>query len=313
MRILIGYDGSDFSAAAIEDLRRAGLPAGCEARVISVADIWPSLPPQTFAPLDPQAMAQMTPIRRRAHTLAQSAMQDAKELAAQGADLLRSRFSGWNISSEAVAGSTATVLVEQARSWKADLIVVGSEGRGAIGRAMLGSVSHGVLTHAPCSVRIGRRGKRADIAPDVPVRMVIGLDGSPNAAAALNAVCQRVWPGGTEVRAVIALDLRLTTIVPSLSPDFSWPLAVDTESQEWPRQAADAAVTELKRAGLTASAVVREGDPKRVLIEESDAWPAECIVVGARGMSRIQGFLLGSVSSTVAARASCSVEVVRFE
>ena len=56
--------------------------------------------------------------------------------------------------------------------------------------------------------------------------------------------------------------------------------------------------------------VVKEGDPKRVLIEEAEQWGADCIFVGARGLRRLERFLLGSVSTAVAARAHCSVEVV---
>jgi nucleotide-binding universal stress UspA family protein len=47
-----------------------------------------------------------------------------------------------------------------------------------------------------------------------------------------------------------------------------------------------------------------------LLIAEAESWGADCIFVGARGMGRIGRFLLGSVSSAVAARAHCSVEVV---
>ncbi|HEX2491994.1 MAG TPA: universal stress protein [Blastocatellia bacterium] len=55
--------------------------------------------------------------------------------------------------------------------------------------------------------------------------------------------------------------------------------------------------------------VVKEEDPKRLLIAEAESWGADCIFVGARGMGRIERFLLGSVSSAVTARAHCSVEV----
>jgi nucleotide-binding universal stress UspA family protein len=50
-----------------------------------------------------------------------------------------------------------------------------------------------------------------------------------------------------------------------------------------------------------------------VLLNEAEAWHADCVFLGAKGISRIERFLLGSVSSSVAARAHCSVEVIRFE
>ena len=45
MKVLIGYDGSSFADAAIDDLQRAGLPADTRAKVLCVADVWPSMPP----------------------------------------------------------------------------------------------------------------------------------------------------------------------------------------------------------------------------------------------------------------------------
>ncbi len=58
---------------------------------------------------------------------------------------------------------------------------------------------------------------------------------------------------------------------------------------------------------------VEEGDAKHVLIAEAARWKADCIFVGTAGHSRLGRFLLGSVSATVAARAACSVELVRPE
>jgi nucleotide-binding universal stress UspA family protein len=48
-----------------------------------------------------------------------------------------------------------------------------------------------------------------------------------------------------------------------------------------------------------------------VLITEAEDWDADCIFVGAKGMRGIERLLIGSVSAAVAARAHCSVEVVR--
>ncbi|MBO0799053.1 MAG: universal stress protein, partial [Blastocatellia bacterium] len=50
---------------------------------------------------------------------------------------------------------------------------------------------------------------------------------------------------------------------------------------------------------------------KRLLVSEAESWGADCVFVGARGLGRAGRFLIGSVSSSVAARAHCSVEVVR--
>ena len=63
--------------------------------------------------------------------------------------------------------------------------------------------------------------------------------------------------------------------------------------------------------GLTVSSQIRKGAPKSILPAEAASRGADCIFVGARGLSRFERFRLGSVSAATAARAHCSVEVVR--
>ena len=52
-------------------------------------------------------------------------------------------------------------------------------------------------------------------------------------------------------------------------------------------------------------------DPKQMILQEAEGWGADCIFIGARGLNPLERLLLGSVSRSVAARAHCSVEVVR--
>jgi nucleotide-binding universal stress UspA family protein len=68
---------------------------------------------------------------------------------------------------------------------------------------------------------------------------------------------------------------------------------------------------ELRDAGLATTPAVTDGDPKHVLVAEAQRWGAHCIFLGARGHTRAERILLGSVSAAVAARAHCSVEIVR--
>ena len=67
----------------------------------------------------------------------------------------------------------------------------------------------------------------------------------------------------------------------------------------------------LREAGLDVKSVIKVGDPKHVLVETALSLNADCIFLGARGYSFLERFLIGSVSSAVAARAHCTVEVTR--
>jgi nucleotide-binding universal stress UspA family protein len=73
----------------------------------------------------------------------------------------------------------------------------------------------------------------------------------------------------------------------------------------------EALAEQVRATGLTVSSIIKPGDPKVVLLEEAAHWEADCLVVGARGLSHIERFLLGSVAAAVATRAPCSVELIR--
>ncbi len=285
MKILVAYDGSECADAALDDLRRAGLPADAQVKILSVVENW--LPP-------PSALEIIEHIDRDQEYLA---------LARRGGIRLVSTEPGWDVKSESGAGSPATVIIEKADEWGADLIVVGSHGHTALGQFFFGSVSQKVLHEARRSVRVAR-GRVVE--PDTPVRLIIGIDGSKGAEAAVEAVAGRKWPAGSEARIVNATwSTSQITSNRGIGPIITW----IAEEKARVKKMIDESVSKFRASGLRTEVVVKEEDPKRLLIAEAESWGANCIFVGARGMGRIDRFLLGSVSSAVAARAHCSVEV----
>ena len=297
MKVLIAYDGSECADAALEDLRRAGLPDAAEALIISAADVF--VPPPADAEEGETLPRQVTVGVRRAHERAARAVAAARTLAERAAARVRADFAGWVVRAEAYADSPAWAVVKTADEWQPDLIVVGAQGHAALaGRLILGSVSQRILYEARSSVRVARS---HDKAAGAPVRIVIGVDGSADSAAASAAVAARTWPDKTEVRVVVALDGALAED----SDDES------AGEQERIGQYAEALAGQLRATGLAASVVMTEGHPKDVLVEEAASWAADSIFVGAKGLRGVDRILLGSVSAAVAARAHCSVEVVR--
>jgi nucleotide-binding universal stress UspA family protein len=98
-----------------------------------------------------------------------------------------------------------------------------------------------------------------------------------------------------------------------LIPPLGKTLAEDRqEERTWVEEISKHSLDILRKAGLKVTCVVREGDPKRELCKAAEEWNADCIFVGSAGFSnRFERFVLGSVSGAVAARAHCSVEVIR--
>jgi nucleotide-binding universal stress UspA family protein len=305
MKIVIAYDGSDCANAALEDLHRAGLPPVTEALIMSVADVFlpPSSSPEPVLPADVPVAVQ------RAWAQATHAVDEAHALAQHARTHLLTAFPTWDVRAEACGDSPAWAVVKKADTWHPDLIVVGSHGRSAMSRLLLGSVSQKILTEARCSVRVGRSHRPPNAAP---VRLLIGVDGSPDAAAAVRAVAARAWPVGSAVRLVTALDARMCTALAFLRlPGQTETEGSDADESARMSTTLDAMAAPLHARGLAVSSVITAGDPKQVLLDEAEHWGADGLFVGARGLSRVERFLLGSVSAAVAARAHCSVEVVR--
>jgi nucleotide-binding universal stress UspA family protein len=311
MKILIGYDGSDCAEAALDDLQRAGLPSEAEALVLSVTEVLlPPPPPSSYEILE-QARAVHVPADiPRVYAKGSPAIRETQSLSERAAARVRANFPGWEITAEALVGSPAWELVKKADGWKPDLIVVGSHGLSALGRLVLGSVSQRVLTEARCSVRVAR-GRVEE--PDTPVRIVVGVDGSPGSEAAVREVGSRLWPLRSEVRIIAMNDPLTPTLIGRLIPPVAKTVEESNQAdREWLKTVLAKNAELLRPSKLKVSTEIREGNPKRALAEAAEAWGADCVFVGSAGFSnRFEQFVLGSVSAAVAARAHCSVEVVR--
>jgi nucleotide-binding universal stress UspA family protein len=280
-KLLIGYDGSACSEAAISDLSRAGLPARVDAVVMTVADVFP--PPEEELAEDDMISPGAAALMAHSQADARRAVKHALELAQQGASRVKANFPSWEIRVEADGDSPAWALIKMASRLNADLIVVGSQGHSSAGgRLILGSVSLRVLYEASCSVRVARC---VDNHRTGPVQIIVGFDGSKESDSAVDAVASRSWPEGSEVRLITAHEAR--------KPDEHHVLE------------------KLRSAGLTPSGVSKDGEAAHVLVSEAAEWGADSIFVGTRDLHGFRHLLQGSVSSAVAAHAPCSVEVVR--
>jgi nucleotide-binding universal stress UspA family protein len=307
MEILIAYDGSEYADAALEDLKRAGLAASAEVLVMSVADVFVPPPNDDVGNTLPTYVPEGI---KRAHERAQHKLEQAEALAKKASQQIRLSFPDWHVRYDAQADSPAWALIRTADQWKPDLIVIGAQGHAVFGgRLILGSISQRVLYEARCSVRIGR-GSR--VSGDKPVRLLVAVDNSPDSGAAVDAVCSRNWPRGTEVGLIVVVDTVMTITSNPAEPSFvKWIEVADEKNWDQVRRMFEPYAEKLRAVGLHAEVLIRRGNPADQILEEADTWGANCIFAGAKGTRGIDRLLLGSVSSAVSARAHCSVEIVR--
>jgi nucleotide-binding universal stress UspA family protein len=147
MKILLAVDGSVGSDAAVEALARRPWPPESEVKVITAAEIPMPVGMEPWV-VSPDYFEEMNKsVRNAAQAIIDSALLKLKTITDKTL----------KISSEIIQGPPRQVIVDEAESWGADLIVMGSRGLGAWNRLLLGSVSNAVVHHAKCSVEIVRK------------------------------------------------------------------------------------------------------------------------------------------------------------
>jgi nucleotide-binding universal stress UspA family protein len=290
----------------MSDLRLAGLPDNVEAVVLTVANVWAA--PELAPGVEPAV--KVTPLAvAHARGEAEKQIEEAKVTAARGASMLERLFPGWSVSSEAAADSPGWAIIKRAADWKADLIVVGATGRSGLSRLALGSVSQKIVIEAPCSVRVGRSTGQLSVRPP---RVLLALDGSENSRLLIDTVRQRHWPSGTRVRLITAVDEKIITTIfePPLHLQ-KWIDSGDEDPLAWVARMLAEYRTSLESGGLHVDTLVNRGDPRKILLDEAENWAADSIMVGAKGHRILERILIGTVSTSITARAQCSVEIVR--
>ncbi|SNS10948.1 Nucleotide-binding universal stress protein, UspA family [Geodermatophilus saharensis] len=211
---------------------------------------------------------------------------------------------GVPVTVEVVPDPPAVGLV--ARSEEAQLVVVGSRGRGAVRSALLGSVALHTVTHARCPVLVVH--PRA-AAPAGPPRVVVGFDGSPASRAALSAAVEEAARTGAQVDVVASFVLAdtwvdLSSVVPPSRDEVRDDLRAKAE------EAVDAVLADRPpdAAVPRVDVEVVEGGASDVLVAR--ARDAALLVVASRGHGAVRGLLVGSVALHCVMHAACPVLVV---
>jgi len=286
-RIVVGVDGS---AHARQALRFALAEAALRGARVVVVGSW------AVPPLAATGVGMIPAFDLLRTELADSASEVLSRELAEVADAA----AGVEVEQHLAQGDAAGVLVEAAAG--AELLVVGSRGRGGVTGTVLGSVSRACLHHAPCPVAVVH-----DAGPTERSRIVVGVDGSPGASAALEWACAEARLRDVGVYAVCAYDepwgiASLGMSSAAAVAELRTALAADAEG------ALDAAQTAAPEGvGVTGEAVQGAAGP--ALVSASDG--SALLVVGSRGRGGFKSLLLGSVSQYCAAQARGVVVVVR--
>lgn len=283
-RVLVATDGSRDARAAIATTMHFPWPARTRVRAIS---------------------ARRTGAEYRRSILL-TALDRGAEKAADSARRALSRR--WpDVEIEVVDESPVPGILGEAERFRAEVIVVGWRGQGAVRRLLMGSVSRGVVRGSTRAVLVVRRPQRVR-------KIVVGVDGSPTSKRALAFVGRLVPPRDGHVTLVSGVELMTVPSrgrVPGAAAIAREIRRTNTIRARTATNELNRAAAELKRSGWHTRTVLLHGEPLRDLLGAVAAARAQLLVVGARGTSGLRHLLLGSVAEGALNRCPVAVLVAR--
>jgi nucleotide-binding universal stress UspA family protein len=299
MEILLATDGSAHSQAAIDLLKCISFPPGIKVTLLNIVERT-----SRFARCiqDEELEREFFDTLRR----------EAEQLLAGEAGSLSD--SQWQVQCVIREGHVADEICDAAMETGADLVIVGAGGQSGLTRFLLGSVSQKVMKYAPCSVLVVRpNSAEQEHATDkaensVDLRILLAFDDSPTSQAAVKTLASLPLSDRAEVSVltvITAITFYRMDIVEQMSEFWQ-------EEKRAAEAALDATAERLKPAIPNVSTqLVESGNVSGAILDKAKEMDADLIIMGHKGTSAIDRFMLGSVSNRVVHHAPCSVWIVR--
>ncbi len=295
-RILCPCDFSEFSTHA---LGYATALAKWYESSITALHVHPSVPPPpSEMPVYPQPIALTAEMRETIQV-------ELRRFAG------RARSAGVPIEAVLLEGDPVTEILRYARAMPADLVILGTHGRGGFERWVLGSVTEKVLRKAPCPVLTVPRSAPVPAPADPAVfrRILCPIDFSRTSLRALDYA----FSLAKEADAGLVL-MHASEAFPDETP--VGPLRADVhgylrELEEVARQRLHGLVPEGAREWCKPEILVAPGKPYREILRVAQARETDLIVMGVQGRNALDLMLFGSTTQHVVRQAACPVLTIR--
>jgi nucleotide-binding universal stress UspA family protein len=285
LKVLFATDGSEEAQAASALLELMPFPPGSEFQVLTVTAGAEWTLPEWFVAGE--------------HNWGKSVAENAAQRLAR---------EGVRTTPHTRSGSTSYEIIQAAEELDVDLIALGSKGLTGMAGFFLGSVARNVAKHARRSVLVARH-PRHDLQ-----HVLLAVDESEHAAAAARFTAGMPLPEGSEVEVVSVLRpiQQYAMVAPEFMVQYDEAMRAAREQEreelgKHVQQIAERLTAHHKRA----EPVVLEGDPADQILRRAGETEADLLIAGARGVSLIEGLLVGSVADRLLNEAKCSVLLVR--
>ena len=285
MKIICAVDGSSCSTHAVQALAHLAPPE----ELVLVHAL--NLPDFNYAMVTPDLRAEVQ------SDMESTLRKEGEGILSQAQEQLPPDFP--HVLQVHQVGHPVNVIVESARSAKSHLIILGAKGLGPIKELVMGSTSHRVLMHAPCSTMI--------VQAPVPRlrRILLAIEGQEDANTALQFLALQPFRE--------AVDIDVCTVWPQ--PQLAWPTTVG-QSELLEKQAIEEAqdrmtsvTNRLTRMNCSCQTRIGMGDPAFAILEQASE--ADLILMGTHSRGGFSRFLMGSVSNSVIHQAQCPVLIIR--
>jgi nucleotide-binding universal stress UspA family protein len=285
MKTLLAVDGSDNSYEAVHALKY--LTRAEQLTLLHALDV----PRPAYPMMLPEVAEELY------KTLEQSMREDGERLLDRVQSLLP--MHAGPSTKQLRIGPPAEVIVSTAEEQKTDLIVMGARGLGPVKERLLGSVSHRILTLAPCATLIVNGPVKA------MKQILLPLQGPSDAEAAVRFLQLKPFHD--------AIEVTLLTVLPSTEPP--WPgnaaAAAAEKLEEQALQSArdyiDGVAERLRAIGYQARGIAVTGTPSAMILQVASKRRSDLILMGTRSRQGITRFLLGSVAHAVLHQMPCPV------
>jgi len=301
VKILLAVDGSHYSEAAIGLVKALRIGKKAEITVLTV------VPERIFL-----GGRSLVDLLGRSAVLKTQARKAEEERTLELLAKLSKPLASLELKVETMVrrGNPADAIIKTCRSIQADLTVVGFKGTNDAPEFLLGGVAHKVVKHAPCSVLVAKKESKAIN------RVLVPLDGSKNSNEVVRFLMQMPLYRHTEVLVMTVVQSFGAAFVKAYTLDLERDRQIVAELQEAEEEAAKRLLAEaengFRKAGYKVSTIVARGDPSQEILREAAQRKVDLVALGARGLTGVRSFLLGSVAQRIAGYSKASVLIVRL-
>ncbi|MBS1126331.1 MAG: uspA protein [Nitrospirae bacterium] len=282
-KILVGFDGSEFSRAALlEAANRIKRRGG---KVILLNAVY--FDEEEFGNKPEQ-------LEKR--------MESGKKICSGAKEMVRKEF-GIDIESIVSEGEPPEVIARTAQEMNADLIAMGTHGRRGIKRFIMGSVTSGVIGHAPCDVLVVK--KPCTRCTGEFTSILLPFDGSAFSKKALSHAYALAKDEGSEVTALYVIP-RYEEMIGFMKTD-----SIRKSLYKEAERIIDLAKQSVSSNGVTLATAIEEGNAADKIVETANRMKHDLIVMGSYGWRGVNKAILGSTTERVIMNATCPILVVK--